>query len=204
MSVRSFDYCAFQFLNQWLEKEKGYCDSLASDNVDTQREALIAAGGHFRIARNLPTRFEEEKGLHRYQPVLDVLNKMNHISSDNVVNVVNEARLEISSHYGGRGVLSATTKFLWLKRKSPIRIYDRQARIALGTREGDFSEFNAAFSARYEECFNQIEKACANLSHVIPYLVNPNLSKQEVDDLVSEQWFRERVLDIYLWNQGNI
>lgn len=65
---------------------------------------------------------------------------------------------------------------LWLKVKSPVRIYDRQACIALDADEGDLSAFNAAFSARFSRCIHGIQHACSKLYSVISYTVNPNMS----------------------------
>lgn len=143
------------------------------------------------------------RGLQRYEPVLEILNDLAPVTFDNVIDVVNYMRQHISSKYGQRSVLSLTTKFLWLKVKSPVRIYDRQARIALGTSEGDYLAFNTAFTTRYSECQEEIEKACRNLINVISYTVRPNLQQESLVNLVSSTWFRERVLDIYLWNEGS-
>lgn len=179
---------------------------MASDSKIIQQDALVKAGVHFRIARTLPTKFEEEKGLVRYQPVLKVLDgiKEAEVTPDNVERVVRDAQQEISSQYGERKVLSLTTKFLWLKIKSPIRIYDRQARIALGTREGDFSAFNAEFSIRFAEFASEIDEACTRLKSVVSYSVHPKMRPSGVETLTSKQWFKERVFDIYLWNKGSV
>lgn len=203
VTIRTFDFCALQFLNQWLEKEASYCKSLASSDIATQRQALGAAGAHFRVARNLPRKYESERSLQRYQPVLNILNELGSVTPSNMVEIVENTRQRISSEYGQRNVLSLTTKFLWLKIKSPVRIYDRQARVALGTPDGDFVAFNNAFTAKYAESQDQIEKACGKLVDMASYSVRPNMQQAELRDLVSSQWFKERVLDIYLWNQGN-
>ncbi len=177
---------------------------LASPDRETQRLALAKAGGHFRIARNLPTKFEKEKRILRYEPVLEVLDNISEVSASNVTDLVSQARERISGQYGGRSVLSLTTKFLWLKVKSPIRIYDKQARIALQTESGDFRAFNDAFSDRYSACEEQIVEACSKLKNILSYSVRPEIRQDEVENMISERWFRERVLDIYLWNQGNV
>lgn len=203
MPKQTFDYCALQFLNQWLEKEETYCKLLASSEVEIQRKALIAAGGHFRVARNLPKKFETANNLSRYQPVLDALNNIVAVNAKNVVDIVDQAQNLISEKYGGRCVLSLTTKFLWLKVKSPVRIYDKQARIALKTAEGDFASFNVAFSERYAKKESLITTACSNLENMRSYSVRPDMSADDIKKLTSEQWFKERVLDIYLWNEGN-
>ena len=76
-------------------------------------------------------------------------------------------------------------------------------RIALGTREGNYLAFNDAFTSRYAEHKDEIETACGNLSDVISYSIRPNMEQAVLEGLVALPWFRERVLDIYLWNQGN-
>ena len=92
---------------------------------------------------------------------------------------------------------------MWLKFKSPVRIYDKQARIALKTKEGDFTAFNDAFSDQYADCEERIIGACSNLKNVLSYSVQPEMRQNEIEKISSEHWFRERVLDIYLWNVGN-
>jgi hypothetical protein len=200
---QTFDYCALQFLNQWLEKEELYCKLLTSPEIESQRKGLVKAGGHFRVARNLPKKFEIARNLLRYQPALDALGKISNVNSRNITDIVDQTRSQISEQYGGRKVLSLTTKFLWLKFKSPVRIYDKQARIALKTADGDFTAFNDAFSKRYADLEEQINEACSNLKNILSYSVQPNMKKSEIINLASQKWFKERVLDIYLWNQGN-
>lgn len=202
MPVRTFDFCALQFLNQWIEKESIYCDGLAQSSQELQRAALVEAAAHFRIARNLPIKFESERKVPRYQPIVEVLSGLGEVTPGNVEDVIRAVHQEISSCYGNRRVLSLVTKILWLKFKSPVRIYDKQARIALGTTEDDFPSFNYEFSVRLESCTKEIEQACANLKEVISYTVNPAALPSEIDEIVNQKWFRERVLDIYLWNEG--
>ena len=166
----------------------------------SKARTFFKAGVHFRVARNLPTAFEVNG---RYQSILEVLNEISDVNLDNVVDVVSEVQEQISGHYVGRNVLSATTKFLWLKVKSPIRIYDKQARKALGTKDKDFISFNEAFTIRYAECKKEIKDACSNLKSILSYSVRPDMKHEELDKLVSQPWFCERVLDIYLWNQDS-
>lgn len=199
----TFDYCALQFLNQWLQKESGYCECLASSDIETQRKALISAGGHFRVARNVPKKCEKEHGYARYEPVLAVLNNLNNVSAEDAVDVVEAVSEKISKSYNNRSVLSLTSKFLWLKFKAPIRIYDSQARSSLRTKQNNYLEFNTKFSESFAECKDEIALSCRNLLVVSNYSVQPGISRGELKKLVSKQWFQERVLDIYLWNSAN-
>lgn len=200
MPVRTFDYCALQFLNQWIEKEKGYCAAVASADLETRREGLVGAAGHFRIARNLP--IEHENG-GRYQAVLDALDEIDNATADNAVHLVSSLQQTVSAAYGGRKVLSAVTKFLWLKIKAPVRIYDSQARCALGTAENDYPAFYSAFTEKFENFRYEIDSACARLNNVLSYSVASGATPEQISSLASQHWFKERVLDVYLWNAGN-
>ena len=202
MQTRTFDFCALQFLNQWIEREKGFSESLVSGFPDMQKKALAKSAGHFRVARNFPLKNGDKQNIDRYKPVLEILNEIEEITSDNVVSVVQQSQQKISRQYGGRRVLSATTKFLWLKFKYPVRIYDSQARKALGTSEWDFSSFNIEFLKCFDKYESEIRRACSNLKSVISYTSDPNMDLSAVNSLVSERWFMERVLDTYLWNKG--
>lgn len=200
MTERNFDYCALQFLNNWLDKEEIYFDLLSSSNLENQRQALVKAGGHFRVARNVPKKYDLNGK--RYQAILDILSTTDNLNLDNVVDVVNDVQTSISENYGNRQVLSLTTKFLWLKFKAPVRIYDTQARISLGTQENNYNAFHEAFSLYYEDKESEIVGACNRLKNVTTYSVSPNMSHKDVENIVSKQWFRERVLDMYLWNNS--
>ena len=204
MPSREYDYCALQFLNQWMDKERHYCDAIASQDIEEQRQGLKSAAGYFKVARNLPKVFEEKQKCQRYDPVLDALNGVLLLTQVNVTKIVDQVRQQISKEYGGRDVLSLTTKFLWLKFKAPVRIYDSQARAALGTPNGDYEKYITAFSERFTQSQVEIMNACNKLTSFVSYSVVPNIDASQLEKLVAEQWFQERVLDIYLWNEGRI
>lgn len=204
MPFRTFDFCALQFLNQWFEKESGYCSQLlSSQSEEVNLAGLAAAAAYFRIARNLPRAFEQNQGLSRYKPVLKAIYSLDFVSPEGAVDTVDAIQKHISEEYGGRNVLSLTTKLLWLRFKSPIRIYDSQARTALGTPEGEYLPFYRAFSQAYTQHRAEIESACSRLSSVVTYSVRPDIEPTELNELVTSLWFKERVLDIYLWHKGN-
>lgn len=203
MQKRTFDFCALHFLNQWMDREARIHEMLADTEEEKRRMALSEAGAYFKVARNLPTQYEDGNGVTRYQPILEILNRIETINPADVVSTVAGTERSISDYYGGRKALSLTTKFLWLKVRSPVRIYDRQARVALGTREGDYEEFNEAFSVFFENHSQQVADACHALKSVMNYSVRPDLAKDALEELTSEIWFQERVVDIYLWHAGN-
>jgi hypothetical protein len=105
--------------------------------------------------------------------------------------------------YGNKKVFSLTTKFLWLKLKRPIIMYDSQARIALGTKNDNLTDYYEKWLKNFDKCEDQIKQACAKLSNLHLYTVNYEMEREEyIKSISSERWFHERVFDIYLWNKG--
>ena len=100
--------------------------------------------------------------------------------------------------------MSLTTKFLWLKIRQPILIYDSRARDALRTSNGDLVGYYKKWQESFEKHKNHIEEACSCLPELHLYAVNQEVgTKKYIQKLSSESWFQERVFDIYLWSKGN-
>jgi hypothetical protein len=91
----------------------------------------------YRIARNFP--IEHDGAGARFEKILQIINLLNasDFEGDDVAGQIKRTERRIAEQNDGRNCLSATTKFLWLKLRSPIIIYDSQARLALGTKDGD-------------------------------------------------------------------
>lgn len=203
-----FEYCALRYLNMWLETEKAQHEALAGpdgpDGVDEAKKlaALSKFATGYRIARNLRTAFDVDKDVARLKPVLDILGKFcpEDFDGELLQGAIRTVENQIRSAYGDRGVLSATTKFLWLKFRTPIIIYDRQARIALKTKTEDLAGFYAKWREGFEKNRPLIDAACDSLPSVSKFTM---WTTDEIAEVASQQWFRERVFDIYLWQIGS-
>ena len=101
--------------------------------------------------------------------------------------------------------LSFTTKFLWLKFKHPVIIYDSQARKAVGLNStDDLAIYYKNWYASFNENKALIVQACSKLADQHLYSVDQLIGTQEyIQSISSQLWFHERVHDIYLWNKGN-
>jgi len=174
-------------------------------NKNEKLTKLKKAGIFYRIARNLPSEYDEKQGLKRYQPILDIIDPLSPGDfKSNPVQEIMEIKREISKKYGDRNVLSATTKFLWLKIKQPILIYDSQARSALGTENSDLDAFYAKWREEFKANQGKIVEACSKLQGMNKYAVNQETgTKQYIKDISDKAWFHERVFDIYLWYKGS-
>lgn len=205
MATQTFEYCSLHYLNQWLSNDRKYCQVLSNEDKKNKLEVLKEAGSFYRVARNLPSKFDEKKGLNRYAPVLDILNEIEECQfQDNPAQEIININKEISKRYGKKSVLSLTTKFLWLKIKQPILIYDSQARKALGTKDGDLVNYYKKWHGEFRTNQHDIKKACSKLPDLHLYAFDQKFgTKGYIKDVSSQPWFHERVFDIYLWGKGN-
>jgi hypothetical protein len=201
-----FKFCALHYMNQWISQDRAYCEALAGHNRSKKLDTLRSAAAFYRIARTLHKRYEEREGLQRFEPVLDIIDAQTRedFEGDKLLLAIEKVRIEISRKYGDRGVLSLTTKFLWLKIKSPVIIYDSRASRALRTVPGDIGDYYAEWRKTYESFSEQIDVACSSLQDVFEYTLNPKLATRKfIAETAVQHWFKERVLDIYLWYRGS-
>lgn len=202
----NFNYWALHYLNLWLSKDRNFCEALEGHNEAVKLRALTEAAAFYRVARNLPKAYDVEKGIPRYKPVLDAIDALAPITFQEaqLIPSIMDIMSQISQRYGGRGVMSLTTKFLWLKMKSPIVIYDSQARKALGTNPGDIRAYYSRWREQFNSSCNEINAACASLPIVHEYSVAPDVATpQYIEGIASQPWFKERVFDVYLWSLGS-
>ena len=205
MKKVTLEYSAFQYLNIYFDNDKKCYEALVNGNKSDKLEALKKAGNFYSVARNLPREYDINAGKERYEPVLEILDSinMNQVVGESSVDFVKKIQDQISEQYGGRGVLSLTTKFLWLKIKQPsILIYDSQVRKVLDTKNGDYEEYYYKWKDEYKEHESDIRQTCLKLNEQHLYLKNQyDGLKDEIKEISSEPWFHERVFDTYLWHQ---
>ena len=199
----TFEYCALQYLNIYFDNDRECHEALLNGNTNDKLKALKKAGNFYSVARNLPRKYDIDEGKKRYEPVLEVLDSIKKEQIGEPVDFVEKIQDKISDKYGGRGVLSLTTKFLWLKIKQPsILIYDSQVRKVLDTENGDYGDYYNRWKGRYKEHEDDIRKACLKLNKQYLYLKNQyNGLQEEIEEISSKPWFHERVFDTYLWHQ---
>ena len=200
----SWEYLSLHYLDMWLSHDRLYHDSLNNGTREVKLISIKNAATYYKVAHNLPKEHDEDVGCARYEPLLNVIDKVStsDFSGDTVKSISKVLKM-ISKAYGNRGVLSITTKFLWLKIRDLIIIYDSQARKALDTEDGDLSAFYEAWRAEFDAHSNAIATACSTLSSVSKYSCDQTIATQAyVRDIAAHRWFQERVFDVYLWHKG--
>ena len=200
----NFNYFALHYLNLWLTKDCKWCEALAGENEEKKLVALAEAAVHYSVARNLPKAFDVEKGIPRYKPVLDAIDNLDPITfqGDLLIPSIVEVKSQISGTYGGPDLISLTTKFLWLKMKSPVVIYDGRAMKALGAKPKNIEDYYSRWQKLFASFGNEISVACALLHKVPEYSAPHAATPQYIEGIASQPWFKERVFDVYLWDLG--
>lgn len=200
----NFNYFALHYLKLWLTKDRKWCEVLAGDHEDKKLAALAEAAVHYSVARNLPKAFDFEKGIPRYKPVLDAIDNLDPITfqGDRLIPSIVEVGSQISETYGGQDLISLTTKFLWLKMKSPVVIYDARAMKALSAKRKDIEDYYSRWRKQFASHGNEINAACELLPKAHKYSAPNAATPQYIEGIASQPWFKERVFDVYLWDLG--
>ena len=202
-----FEFSALKYLNMWLAGEQTWVQAMREGIREKKLGAMAQFAAAYRISRNLHRKYEsiDGKQTDRFAPVLDIIDKLrsSQFEGDQLRATTQDIAHAVSARYGGRGVLSATTKFLWLKLQHPIVIYDRQARVALGLKSQDLGEYLTRWRQAYDAQKSYVEAACRKLPDVCDFWAIPDaLTENDVEGVIHSPWFRERVFDIYLWTIG--
>lgn len=189
------------YAKAWTLRERTFVEGLASTDPATRLKVICNAGGYFRISRSLRTAFDVGIGLPRLKPVLDALDQVHpdSVSDATLHEVVSDLRRSIGKPYGNRDLLSAATKFLWLRHRDVVVIHDSQARLALGAPSGDYATYLNRWYTDYTLVSPQVTAACERLQDA------SDLEKRisfEVKRHGTAEWFKRRVFDIYLWRKG--
>jgi hypothetical protein len=116
-----------------------------------------------------------------------------------------DARVHILAAYGGVRALSFSTKALWLRFRSPIIIYDSRSREALCCAQNcGLEAFSHEWQKAYLKARAAIGTACRQLPTVAKFSVSGNhVTRKAIADLISQEWFKERVFDSWLWHTGD-
>ena len=188
---------AREYGEYWSRRERHLYDGLADDDSARRLQAIQSAAGYFKIARNFPTAFDISLGHARLAPVLEIIDQFRHseLTVATLWRTIESLRIRLAAPYGGGDRLSAATKLLWLLRRDPVIIYDSQARVALGAPAGNYARYVQLWRLGYAKHEDAIRSACATIS-------STGTKVPEFASDTGEEWFRQRVYDIFLWNVG--
>jgi len=205
MTTYAFSDAAVEYARYWYQNERRFVDGLASGDRNLRLDALCRAARYFIVSRNFPKRFDVGRGLARLSPALAELDSVpaRPLDAGELSATVRSFARSLGAAYGGRNLLSAASKFLWLVRRDVVVIYDSRVRAALGTPFGDYDRYLESWFDAYRRKLDSVHAACSALS-VLSLHLQPHdrPSDRELSHLSTQDWFRRRVHDIWLWHLG--
>jgi hypothetical protein len=154
-----FEYCALRALMLWDREERLLHEGMREPTPDVVRSALK----HFGVARSFKGIASDDTGL-RYiaDTVRDITNHENLTPSDAQEKVALLA--ERFKEKFTRASISAASKLLWLKHRTPFIIYDSRATVALGfARKPTYADYYAEWRRNYEGVHSAIVAASNRL-----------------------------------------
>jgi hypothetical protein len=200
--MESLLQCARDYADVWTSRERDFVSGVSSGDGIIRLAALQAAAGYFRVARNFPTFYDVRRGLPRLKPALDVLDQIEvtNLTERNALTAISRLRRDLGNAYGKADLLSAATKFLWLRRPDAVIIFDSQARAALGAPYGDYAVYLDLWHKHYGQHRMAISAACLELWRERPSTAGSIAGSTGPD---VPEWFIRRIHDIYLWRAGS-
>ena len=202
--VINYNYFAINYLDDWCDADRRFVDGLCFSRTGDERLACLwKAAKYYKVTRTLPV-INEERRLGRALEAIDAIN--NQITEETVGTVVCDLERTFKRVYG-KNALSAASKFLWIRHRSPVVIYDGQACTTLKRLGAKFN--HAAYTSYRREWLTHfamhepaIRAACAELHRVKFFSLARDMSDDEVAAITAERWFHERVFDKFLWQTG--
>ena len=218
--MKDFHKAAEHFLEQWCDPERKI-DGKRPRYSETDLSFVEQFRGNFTcgqlhrfcvcyaVARTVPGK-DPTHG--KYQTFVDMLKSHRHtlVTRETMPRFVVDRVDEMATHYGKK-FLSAVTKALWMVKQHPIVIFDSyayRALVRLGlSPEGDYSKYVGSwleFSRRPKES-RELSDALARLpeSPAARSLEKRSIAEtKQVREWAEQPWFRDRVVDMYLWFAG--
>lgn len=194
-----FEFCAFRFLIQWLQKEEELHSRMqAVPTLADLRDALK----YFQVARCF-TGIRTAKG----GKALDALLKVRHMKNLSPEGQVDELARRFAADFNNYN-LSAASKMLWLSSRSPFIVYDSRAVAALKRQykckfdDRSYAQYCASWRSKFSANERQIANAVKRLPAARPFMPGFSQSDSALLTMVKADWFKERVFDIHLWETG--
>lgn len=197
----SFEYCALRYLLLWEQTDREIYESMQSD---LSAEKIRSALHSYRVSRTFKGIQDSDKSGLILSALMSIDDKESLSPAEKVSFLVSEFSLGF-----GQANLSAATKLLWFRYRSPFVILDARAVAGLKTLKykfnaQDYAEYTSRWHDAYDEHKEKVSSAVSQLSLLQPFVSTWHKSSSSIDILVHEQWFLERVFDIYLWEIGEV
>ena len=203
-------YAARTYVDEWIacdrqsRKVLGFREGYAPAS-DEAYEQLVEVATRYSVIRNF--RVESEHGDARLSPVWKALQEIEApVSDQDAKDCVEKLVVALKGIYG-RELVSAASKFLWMRFGSPIIIYDSltwnwMCKQGCST-IGNYDDFYEAWRKNFEDEQREIGAACEELLSVRKFFCPSEVTNEEFEQAVSSRWFAERVFDHAIVNESS-
>lgn len=196
-------YAARTYVDEWIacdrqaRKVLGFKDGHASA-PEQACEQLVEVARRYSVIRNF--RVESEHGDARLSPVWNALREIEEpVSDEDGKDCVEKLVVALKRIYG-RELVSAASKFLWMRFGSPIIIYDSltwnwMCKKGVCPSNGTYDDFYDAWRKSFQGHQREIGAACEELLGARKFFCPGDVTNEEFEQAVSSRWFAERVFD---------
>jgi hypothetical protein len=196
-------YAAYSYLDQWMWKDRLFHEALAFEktDVDANRgaETLVEVAKYYGVIRTLKVNAGESV---RLESAYKMLTSTTSLGLDDVPTMVEGFAAELGNVYEGLP-FSAASKFLWMRFRTPIVIYDSlvAAYVAAENRGYDnktYQSFCSVWRKNYRQNQDAIQEACDELVSIKKFTLASECTDENVLKWTNSEWFRERVFDSFM------
>jgi hypothetical protein len=202
--MNPFNYCALAYADQWLGKDKWFCEILPDHNQPeyARLKTLHEALKFYRVTRNWPG-----NGIERFKPLLEILDEISDSKPSTTLErtqAVAKVVKKLKPHTE-KELFSLATKMLWIWFKQPFIIFDKNAASSLGLNSLSINQAEKYYN-KWESAFDNemsgIEEACRHLPQQRSWLKHGDkITDNELESLSGELFFHQRVFDNFLWSR---
>jgi hypothetical protein len=164
-------------------------------------KCLVEVSKYYSVARTLRDIGEDC----RLKAAYDALQKTEPPEDGDVVTKVESFARVLGGIYGVVP-LSAASKFLWMRFRNPVVIFDSVVSGWLnrncGYKYDGYSTYHKIWSGKYREFENQIRLACDELKSIKKFTLADQESDETITEWTSSRWFAERVFDHFMLNDS--
>lgn len=209
----NFKFFALAYLNDWWQYDKSFVSGL-SPSAKSRRESLVRAATYYQVIRLFPKRHDSSAATRLDNALAELdgaLSAVNNVLTPNNVDVIVENLANrLGSVYkrktGKTKLISAASKFLWIRRQSAV-IYDARAHKCLKIMNAvpgrSYASYRKAWMSEFQKYQPHIRSVCRRLSGSgVRDFAPDSRARRRLKSLVGQRWFHERVFDKFLWWNG--
>jgi hypothetical protein len=195
------------YLNQYYERDIRLMEALSPagrESLEVPKQ-LVDAATYYKVIRSFKKEGEKGGRLHPAWMALRSSTRPESGEIEHVVDCVCKLKDRLKTAYKF-DALSASSKLLWLRYRSPIIIFDSRASRHLQyldePRSNSYQDYCQSWRNHFDSCQRAIARACRDLPPLKHFTAADDISNTALKAIVKETWFHERVFDNYLWTKG--